>query len=41
MVERAEDIREERAELWQFLSDCASIGRKYKKLFIHVPRGMQ
>jgi len=41
MVERTEDIREERAELWQFLSDCASIGRKYKKLFIYVPRGMQ
>jgi len=41
IVERTEDIREERAELWQFLSDCASIGRKYKKLFIYVPRGMQ
>jgi hypothetical protein len=41
MVERAEDVKEDRAELWQFLSDCASVGRKYKKLFIYVPRGMQ
>lgn len=41
MVERAEDVSEERAELWRFLSDCASVGRRYKKLFIYVPRGLQ
>ncbi|MBD3206644.1 hypothetical protein GF319_09930 [Candidatus Bathyarchaeota archaeon] len=41
MVERAEDVNEERAELWQFLSDSASVGRKFKKLFIYVPRGLQ
>ncbi len=41
MVERAEDVTEERAELWQFLSDYTSVGRKYKKLFIYIPQGTE
>jgi hypothetical protein len=41
MVERSEDIHEGRAEFWRFLSDCAGVGRKYKKLFIYVPRGLE
>jgi len=41
MVERAEDVIEERANLWQFLSNCASVGRTYKKLFVYVPQGLE
>jgi hypothetical protein len=41
MVERAEDVCEGRAELWRLLSDTASVGRKYKKLFIYVPHGLE
>ena len=41
MVEAAEDITPERAKLWQFLSDSASIGRKFKKLFIYAPKGLE
>jgi hypothetical protein len=41
MVERSEDVHEERAELWRFLSDCTGVGRKYKKLFIYVPHGLE
>jgi hypothetical protein len=39
MVEGAENVTKERAKIWQFLSDSASVGRKYKKLFIYVPKG--
>jgi hypothetical protein len=41
MVEPVENIKNERAVVWQFLSDCASVGRKYKKLFIYVPHGLE
>ena len=41
MVEPAENVNDERAVVWQFLSDCASVGRKYKKLFIYVPYGLE
>lgn len=41
MVERAEDVNETRAKLWRFLSDSASVGRKYKKLFVYVPHGLE
>ena len=41
MVERAGDVHKGRADLWRFLSDCAGVGRKYKKLFIYVPRGLE
>lgn len=41
MVERAEDVHEGRAGLWRFLSDSTSVGRRYKKLFIYVPRGLE
>ena len=34
MVELAEDVTEARARLWRFFSDCASVGRRVKKLFI-------
>ena len=40
-VERAEDVNKERARLWRFLSDSASVGRRVKKLFIYVPRGLE
>jgi hypothetical protein len=40
-VERAEDVEEERAEYWRFLSESAGVGRKYKKLFIYVPYGLE
>jgi hypothetical protein len=40
-VERAEDVNDERARLWRFLSDNASVGRRVKKLFIYVPRGLE
>jgi hypothetical protein len=39
MVEATENVTPERAKLWQFLSDSASVGRKFKKLFIYVPKG--
>ena len=39
MVERAEDVNPGRAELWRFLSDSASVGRRVKKLFVYVPHG--
>ena len=39
MVEAAENVTPERAKLWQFLSDSASVGRKVKKLFVYVPNG--
>jgi hypothetical protein len=41
MVERAEDIHEGRVKLWKFLSDTTGVGRKFKKLFIYVPRGLE
>lgn len=41
MVEQAEDVDEARARLWRFLSDSASVGRKYKKLFVYVPHGLE
>ena len=41
MVEAAEDVTQERAKLWQFLSDSASVGRTHKKLFVYVPVGLQ
>ena len=41
MIERAEDVTEERANLWQFLSDYTSMGRRYKKLFVYVPQGLE
>ena len=41
MVEAAENITPERAKLWQFLSDSASVGRKVKKLFVYVPNGYE
>ena len=41
MVERAEDVHEGRVILWRLLSDTASVGRKYKKLFIYVPHGLE
>ncbi len=41
MVELAEDVNEPRAKLWRFLSDSASVGRRVKKLFIYVPRGLE
>ena len=41
VVEPAENIIQERARLWQFLSDSASVGRKFKKLFIYTPHGYE
>jgi len=41
MVERAEDVHDGRAKLWKLLSDSASVGRRYKKLFIYVPHGLE
>jgi hypothetical protein len=41
MVERAEDIHEGRVKLWKLLSDTTGVGRKFKKLFIYVPRGLE
>ena len=41
MVEAAENVTPERAKLWQFLSDSASVGRKVKKLFVYVPNGFE
>ena len=41
MVEAAENVTPERAKLWQFLSDSASVGRKFKKLFVYVPNGYE
>lgn len=41
MVELAEDVNEKRASLWRLLSDSASVGRRVKKLFIYVPRGLE
>jgi hypothetical protein len=41
MVEAAENITPERAKVWQFLSDSASVGRKFKKLFVYVPHGLE
>jgi hypothetical protein len=41
MVESEENITPERANLWQFLSDSASVGRKYKKLFVYAPKGLE
>ena len=38
IVEEAENVTQERAKLWQFLSDSASVGRRVKKLFIYVPK---
>ena len=41
MVEPAENVTQERAKVWQFLSDSASVGRRVKKLFIYVPHGLE
>ena len=41
MVEASENVNQERAKLWQFLSDSASVGRRVKKLFIYVPVGYE
>lgn len=41
MVEPAENVTPERAKLWRFLSDSASVGRKFKKLFVYVPHGLE
>jgi len=41
MVEPAENVTQERAKVWQFLSDSASVGRRVKKLFIYVPHGYE
>lgn len=41
MVEAAGDIVSERARVWSFLSDSASVGRKFKKLFIYAPEGLE
>ena len=38
IVETSENVSQDRAKVWQFLSESASIGRKYKKLFIYVPQ---
>ena len=41
MVEAAENVVDERAKIWKFLSDSASVGRTHKKLFVYVPVGYQ
>jgi hypothetical protein len=41
MVESVENVTPERARLWRFLSDSASVGRKFKKLFVYVPHGLE
>ena len=41
MVESAENIIQERAKVWQFLSDSASVGKTHKKLFLYVPHGYE
>jgi hypothetical protein len=41
MVESAENVTQERAKVWRFLSDSASVGRRVKKLFIYVPYGLE
>jgi hypothetical protein len=41
IVEAAENVKHERSKLWQFLSDSASIGRKFRKLFVYVPAGYE
>ena len=41
MVEAAENVVQDRARFWQFLSDSANVGRRVKKLFIYVPVGLE
>jgi len=41
MVELAGDVEEPRTRLWRFLSDCASVGRRVKQLFIYVHPGLE
>jgi hypothetical protein len=41
IVEATKNVSQQRAKAWQFLSDSDSIGRKYKKLFIYVPHGLE
>ncbi len=41
MVEPAENVNQERAKVWQFLRDSASVGRTHKKLFVYVPHGLE
>jgi hypothetical protein len=41
IVEPPENVSQKRAKLWKLLSDSTSIGRKYKKLFIYVPLGLE
>ena len=37
IVESADTISDSSIERWRMLSECAPIGRKYKKLFLYVP----
>ena len=41
IVESVENVSNERAKVWHFLSESASVGRKFKKLFIYVPYGLE
>ena len=41
MVESAGNVNQERAKVWQFLSDSTSVGRTHKKLFVYVPHGYE
>ena len=41
MVEPAGNVEPGRARVWAFLSDSASVGRRFKKLFIYVPKGLE
>jgi hypothetical protein len=39
-VEGAESVNEDSVPRWRMLSDCAPRGRRYKKLFLYVPEGL-
>ena len=41
VVESADNVKPERAKFWRFLSDSASVGRRFKKLFVYVPHGLE
>lgn len=41
LVELSENIIEESVPRWRTLSNCVSRGRKYKKLFLYVPKDLE
>ena len=41
LVEPSENINKESLPRWEILSNCAPRGRKYKKLFLYVPKNLE